>query len=29
MQYFLGADVGGTATRVLLADERGIPVGFG
>lgn len=29
MKYFLGADVGGTKTHVLIADEAGHVVGFG
>lgn len=29
MTYFLGADVGGTKTHVLIADENGRAVGFG
>jgi N-acetylglucosamine kinase-like BadF-type ATPase len=28
-QYFLGADVGSSKTRLLIADERGRPVGYG
>ncbi len=28
-RFFLGADVGGTKTRVLIADEFGRPAGFG
>ncbi len=28
-QYFLGADIGGTKTHVLIADETGRAVGFG
>jgi N-acetylglucosamine kinase-like BadF-type ATPase len=29
VRYFLGADVGGTKTHILIADESGIGVGFG
>jgi N-acetylglucosamine kinase-like BadF-type ATPase len=29
MRYFLGADIGGTNTRVLICDQNGCPVGFG
>jgi N-acetylglucosamine kinase-like BadF-type ATPase len=29
MRYFLGADIGGTKTHALIADETGMVVGFG
>ncbi|HUH95837.1 MAG TPA: BadF/BadG/BcrA/BcrD ATPase family protein [Anaerolineales bacterium] len=29
MRYFLGVDVGGTKTHALIADEKGIALGFG
>ncbi len=29
MHYFLGADIGGTKTHMLIADETGRVVGFG
>ena len=28
-QYFLGADLGGTKTHVMIADETGRGIGFG